>query len=293
MPMKRCLLIFHFILIFTTVIFCQRSQPDTLLRDIGFYADVMVNADHVDHRMRAHEEFVTGLRTFLEGTGSMDISLDSIPWISTLAGDGFRLITWQLKISDDEYKYGGFIQRPDRLIELKDTRPWVNGSLRNTYSPPSWYGALYYKIIPFKAGKGDHYVVFGFNAENSYVNTKVADVLDLSGDEPVFGMPVFTGRGDPQTRLILTYADASSVQLIYDAELNAIVHDHLESLAGVGPEGGSLAVSDGSQEGWIFKGGKWNYKEEMYDVQSELPPMTEERKERKEDKDLFGKPRQP
>jgi hypothetical protein len=224
---------------------------------------------------------------------SYTVSLDSIPWISVLKGPDFRIVTWQHRLSNEEYKYGGFIQWEDAWADLKDTRPWVNGSLRNTYSNGSWYGALYYKLIPFSSSGKDYYILFGFNAENSMINTKVADVLDVTGKEVKFGLPVFTGREDPQTRLILTYADASSVQLFYDAELNAIIHDHLETLPGVGPGGESLAVSDGSQEGWILKKGHWEYKAEMYDIKSEVPPMTDERKVRVEDKDLFGRPKRP
>lgn len=267
------------------------TTTDQLLDDISFYADVMVNADDPAHRMKAHALFSDNITILMALPGSHLISLDSIKWISVLHGDDFRVITWQLRISNDDYKYGGYIQWPEKVVELKDTRPWVNGSLRNTYTPGSWYGALYYKIIPFKSGGDQQYILFGFNAENSSVNTKVADVLNLSGDMPVFGTPVFTGKDDPQTRLILTYSDASSVQLLFDPQLNAIVHDHLEMLPGLGPDGQALAVSDGSQEAWIYKNGKWEYREKVYDVKSEVPPMSEERKDRKEEKDLFGRPK--
>ena len=145
--------------------------------------------------------------------------------------------------------------------------------------------------MPFQCGQETDYILFGFNAENSLINTKVVDVLDLSGNEPKFGMPVFLQKEEQQTRIMLTYADASSVQLFYDPELNAIVHDHLENLPGVGPNGEIVAVSDGSQEGWFLKNGKWIYQETVYDIKSEVPPMSDERKDRKEDKDLFGRPK--
>lgn len=269
----------------------QSTWKDSLLQDIAFYTDVMVNANRDGHRIKAHNLFQESLQSLVEVPESYEISLDSIPWLSVLHGEGFRIVTWQLRISDEEYTYSGFIQWPDKLIKLKDTRPWMNGSLRNTYTCASWYGALYYKIIPFKSSGKDHYLLFGFNAENSLVNTKVADVLDLSGADPVFGSAVFMGVEGAQSRLILNYADASSVQLYYDPELKAIVHDHLENLPGVGPAGESLAVSDGSQEGWFLKAGKWVYLEEVNDIKSERPPVDEDRIDRKEDKDLFGRPK--
>ncbi len=289
--MRKGILLLYFLLISLVTSTGQITRQDSLLDEIAFYADVMVNAELDLHRIKAHNRFQDLMQSFIASPMSCEVLLDTIPWISVLNGPDFRVITWQLRLSNDDYKYGGFIQWPNRVVELKDTRPWINGSLRNTYTAESWYGALYYKLVPFKASGDNAYLLFGFNAENSLINTKVADVLDLSGTEPKFGMPVFTGTDEAQTRLILTYADASSVQLLYDPELNAIVHDHLENLPGVGPNGETLAVSDGSQEGWFFKEGKWVYQEEVYDVKSEVPPMGDDRKDRKEDKDLFGRPK--
>lgn len=270
-----------------------QSGTEDLVRDIAYYSDIMVTAEGDEHRLRAYDDFEKAMDGFLKSSGSYAIALDSIRWISVLKGKDFRLVTWQLKVHKNEYKYGGFIQWPDRIVRLKDTRPWVNGAQRMTYAPGAWYGALYYKLISFQKDQKDYYIVFGFNAENERMNTKVADILDLNGDEPVFGLPVFVGRDEPQSRLILQYADVSVLQLIYDEELKAVVHDHLSSIAGVGPDGTSLVVSDGSQEGWVFKNGVFQYQEEMYDVQMEAPPMTDDRKDRKEDKDILGRPKKP
>lgn len=277
--------------LFTGFVPGQNPVNDPLVENIAFYADIMVNAGDEDHRQRAHDSFTNALSSVLARPASFSVVLDSIPWISVLHGNGFRMITWQHRINDESYKYGGYIQWPDKLVALQDSRPWINGASRVTVTPATWYGALYYKLYPFIAEGKEYYILFGFNAENSLVNTKVADILDLSGPEPRLGMPIFIKPDDTQSRLIMTYADASPVQLFFDPQLNAIVHDHLEHLPGVGPGGEALAVSDGSQEAWIFKDGKWIYQEEVYDVKSDVPPMSEERKDRKEDKDILGRPK--
>jgi hypothetical protein len=134
-------------------------------------------------------------------------------------------------------------------------------------------------------------MLLGFNAENSLLNTKVADVLDLSGPEPRLGLPVFTGKGEqPMTRVMITYADVSTAHMRYDPQLGGVIHDHLENLPGIGPKGESLPVSDGSLEAWILKKGNWVYEEKVYDIQMNEPPMTDDRKDRKEDKDIIGRP---
>ena len=291
MSMKRIISLFHFLLLLSGVVQAQKPGQDSLTIDIAFYADIIVNAGDADHRQRAHDSFTNVLSLLLSNPSSFSTSLDSIPWISVVHGNGFRMITWQHRINDETYQYGGYIQWPDKIVTLQDSRPWVNGASRNIVTPGTWYGALYYKLYPFTLEGKEYYILFGFNAENSLINTKVADILDLSGPEPRLGMPLFIKPDDAQSRLIITYADASPVQLFYDPQLNAIVHDHLEHLPGVGPSGESLPVSDGSQEAWVYKDGKWIYVEEVYDVKSEEPPMSEERKDRKEDKDILGRPK--
>jgi hypothetical protein len=291
MAMKKCIL---FLLGLGSIVQTTRGQSG-LTRDIrteiAFYADVMVNAVADQHRMRAYDEMTRAMDSLLAKPGSMDISLDSIPWLSVLKGDGFRVVTWQWKVNAEEYKYGGFIQTHDKLTRLKDSRPFINGSAFHVYTPAAWYGGLYYGIIPFSCDGKNYSVLLGFNAENSLVNTKVADILDLTGDEPRFGVPLFEGKGEAMTRILLTYSDLSTVHIAYDSVFGGIVHDHLESLAGVGPNGESMPVSDGSLEGWVLKEGKWQYVEEAFDVPVAEPPMTDDRKERKEDKDILGRPR--
>ncbi len=291
MPMKRIFCITMALAGFLTIGTSQTKESKDLLEDIRFYSDVMVNAEAEEHRLKAYDLFEESMSDFLSLPDSYSASLDSIRWFSVLKGVDFRIVTWQLKISRSEHKYGGIIQWADRLVVLKDTRPWVNGSQRNIYSPSAWYGALYYKMIPFEKDRKTYYLLFGFNAEDESENTKVADVLDVTSPEPKFGLPVFVGKDEPQSRLILRYSDISPLQLFFDESQKAVIHDHLLSLEGAGPEGTSLMVSDGSQEGWLYKNGLFQYQEEMYDVQVTEPPFTDERRDRKEDKDILGRPK--
>ncbi|MEP6647159.1 MAG: hypothetical protein ABJC12_08715 [Saprospiraceae bacterium] len=271
----------------------QMDGKDPLVERISYNADVMVNTVENQHRMHAYDVFQASIDSLLARKDSYNANLDSIKWLSIVHGDGFRIVTWQLRVTEDEFRYGGFIQWPDRVVQLKDNRPWVNGAAFNTYSPSAWYGCLYYKIVPFQSDGKKYYVLFGFNAEDHVRNTKVADILDLNGSEPKFGVPLFVGKDKDQSRLILTYGDVSPMQLLYDESLKAIVHDHLENVPGIGPSGESLEVSDGSMEGWFLKDGKWKYQEKVYDVIMNEPPMMEGRKDHREDKDLFGRPKKP
>lgn len=276
----------------TVFLKAQAPQFGPLLEEIAYNADVMANANLDRHRIKANELLVASMDSFLSLSGSYAVSLDSIPWLSIVHGEDFRLVTWQLRVSNDEYKYGGFIQWPDRIVRFKDSRPFINGSSYNTYTPATWYGAIYYQIIPFELEGRKYYVLLGYNGENSSINTKVADVLDLTGPEVRLGVPVFVGQDEPKTRLMLTYGDISNTRMTYDAKLGGIVHDHVEMLAGIGPTGEPLPVSDGNMEAWILKKGKWEFKEEAYNAKEmTAPPMTSEKKNWEEDKDILGRPK--
>jgi hypothetical protein len=274
-------------------VFAQTENDVALLRgDIAFYADAMVNAMEPVHRGRARTAMEAKLETLLAMPDSYTISLDSIRGVSLLHADTFRIATWQHMVSDSVFEYGGFIQTPKRLTWLRDSRPFLKGSAWSTYTPDAWYGCLYYDIIPFRRDGETLYVLLGFHGQDKLVNTKVADVLAWRDGRASLGVPVFTGQDRPMARLMLTYADVSTVHIRYDQKLRAIVHEHLVNLPGVGPEGQALPVSDGSLEGWVLKKGNWEYVEEMYDVKVKEPPMLEDRKDRKEDRDILGRPKQ-
>lgn len=290
--MKQRFYLLAFFLVMFTGLFGQSLDLERLRDEIAFNADNAVNAQMDKHRIRSHERLVLLIDSFLSDADSYAVSLDSVPWLSVLHGDDFRLVTWQLKVSDNEHKYGGFLQWENRVVRFKDNRPFINGSEYSSYTPSGWYGCLYYSIIPFEAAGDKYYALLGYNAEDRLISTKVADILDLTGDEPRLGLPVFEGAGEAKTRLLMTYGDISPARMLYDPQLPGIVHEHVETLAGIGPEGEALPVSDGSMEAWILKKGKWVYKEELHDdVISTEPPFTDDRKDRKEDKDILGRPK--
>jgi hypothetical protein len=289
--MKRSVLTTVCLIVIRLALSGQAHSFEGLKGDIAYYSDMMVNADLDKHRIRADEALEMALDTFLSIKGSYNETLDSIPWLTIVHGNDFRIVTWQLKISTEEYKYGGFIQWEDRIVHLRDTRPFTNGSSFSTYTPAGWYGCMYYQIVPFQRDGVTYYALMGYNAENSSINTKVTDILDLTGAEPRLGLPVFIGKDEPMTRIMMTYADISNAHMGYDAKLGGIVHDHIESLAGIGPSGEPLPVSDGSMEGWILKKGNWVYQEKVYDVKQDEPPMSDDRRDRKEDKDILGRPK--
>lgn len=267
------------------------SSLDSMVREINFYADMVVNAEKSEHRQRAQVLLSEHFDQFLQTDGSFQFPLDSIPWLYVLHGDGFRLVSWQLCNSPESYTYHAFLQWSDRHVYFKDSRPFINGSAYTTFTPSAWYGAVYYDMRAFEKDKQMYYLLLGYNAENSLLNTKVVDVLDLSGPEPKLGVPVFTGGEETQTRVLVSYADIAPARVHYDESLKGVVIDHVSPVPGIGPGGETLPVPDGSLDAWVLKKGDWAYEAEVYDVKQKEPPMTRERENKAEEKDILGRPK--
>lgn len=276
------------ILMLSVQVFIAGAQD---LTKIKFYADVLINASAPEHRSLARKELKSEIVNLLAMPGSSQISFDSVPWLSVVRKDDLKVVTWPFRESDTLYYYDGFIQKGDQVIWLQDTRPFVNGGEYSVYTPDAWYGCLYYDIVPFKNDGKTYYALLGFHAEDRLYNRKIIEILDMNGATPKFGLPVFTGPDRTKNRILLKYADASTVHIRYDKELNAFVHDHLVSLQGVGPNGEALPVSDGSLEAWKYTKGNWEYQEKVYDIKVKDPPMLDANKDRKEEKDILGRPK--
>ena len=64
------------------------------------------------------------------------------------------------------------------------------------------------------------------------------------------------GSGEAKTRLLMTYGDISPARMLYDPQLPGIVHDHIESLMGIGPEAVSYTHLDVYKRQGIIRSNK-------------------------------------
>jgi len=250
---------------------------DSLVQDLAYYADALTNMSIPAHREKSSTIFRHKLIETLSFAGSFDFPLHSIEWcqILTPSDSTFRLITWELKVSDNEFKYFGLIQKFDgSIIELHDKRP-----LRSEYASfdqNTWYGALYYGIEEFKNELGESvYLILGFNAGSGSSNTKVADVLQFVDDGVRFGTESFVVPGDNKTddvksRILMEYASSASGRMQFDREKNMLIYDHV-ILINAGFEG-PLWVPDGSFHGFEYKDGKWHFIDKVFHKTVDRPP---------------------
>src|SRR5690606_4124996 len=125
----------------------------------------MYNNPAEPERMAANFAFVKTLVAALNTPHSYDFAFDSLDMVSLLhAPDGkFRIFSWHLPLNDGSYLYYGAIQLRTAdgslaLFPLLDNTYEIDGPDDAILSNTEWYGARYYRIIPF----GTDYVLLGW-----------------------------------------------------------------------------------------------------------------------------------
>lgn len=290
-----------FLSLFTVVCFLSslQSQTDfnTIEEELAYHADIMVNATVAAHRFKAADLFEEQFVTMLNTPGSYAHEFASLKWISKVSSDDqkFRIFSWIVADDDVVSKTYGYIQFLDgKVVTLNDSGDITADLEYEQNDPSTWFGALYYQIMPFtNAGKTD-YILFGYRQFAKYDKVKVLDVLSIEGDEVTFGKELFIreiegSRDDVKTRLIITYSADSNVTLNYNENMGMIVHDHLISRMGRIEGQGPTQVPDGSFVGYRQEVDSWVYVDKIFNQTSETAPRPQPVLDGNRNKDIFGR----
>lgn len=256
------------------------QQDNNALEEMAFYADVMINADAPEHRIKAYGEFQPLLKSFLEQPNSFEEDIHKLKWISIQMpkDQSFRILSWQVKESESEYSKHGFIQMKDgRLFELSTKGDRYFGDNRfDEYTLQNWPGGIVYNLMPSMVNDQE-YILFVYGQKDEFTKYKVADVLHFRDGVPVFGKGIFVQEKDavrPRNphRIILEYSSDSVAGINFNPNLNMLIFDHLIQRMGQLPNQGPTNLSDGSYEGYTFEDGEWIYKAKIFDQVNETAP---------------------
>lgn len=247
------------------------------------------------NRITASEAILPLLIEALRVPNSFQYKFDKAEAISIQypQDSSFRIFTWQLYVSEEEYRHFGAIQlneEPLKLFPLNDQSATLQRIEYKELAPQQWYGSVYYNIHSVKHKGERYYMLFGFDGHSFFRKRKVVEVLRFREDgQPVFGAPVFVNNPRHRVapyRLIREYSAEVSTRCNYDETLEMIIFDHL--IAAKGPHGeGLVYYPDGSYEGYRYKKGVWEYEEKVFNQVSEEAPRPAPILD-KRPKDLFG-----
>ena len=261
--------------------FKRLQELEVLIADLARRAvqDTLVNT-----RLVANGQMIPLIKEALTIPNSFNYAFTKIENISIQQPqDGtFRILTWQLYINDDEYKYFGYVQlnRPKPpIIELSDASQNLKDSDKESLSPDRWFGAVYYNLKEFKTNDGMKYLLFGYNANDKNERIKLLDVLVLRGGQVRFGSPVLEVadiqgvRKQKLHRLILNYSAEATMRLNFDPEMNIIIHDHLEQMASKTSSLPFTYVPDGTYEAFqLQKDGMWTHVDKLANTEMKTAP---------------------
>ena len=254
-----------------------RKKEDSL-KTIGLK---IVEGKSAAERFTADSVFTRMLVKALVTKNSFYFPFDSIINISKqYAPDStFRIFTWQLGINENTIRQHGAIQmrtadgsfKPFVLIDKSDVTENPTDTVGNNFG---WIGAVYYKIIIKKFDGHTYYTLLGFDENNIRSDKKIMDILEFVEGKPVFGKKIFVTNNNPSlsknmTRFIYEFKKLSSPRLSYDAELDAIVFDELQSESNA-PQKKWTLIADGEYEAFKWKNGKWVYTSNAFG--NEPPP---------------------
>jgi hypothetical protein len=202
----------------------------------------------------------------------------------------FRIFTWQLYVSENEYRYFGAIQVNSeklQLMPLSDRSDAIPNPSMTLTTNKEWFGAIYYNIKQVDSKElGRYYMLFGYDANNFFTRRKLIDVMQIKGDKAYFGMPVFkippdimeekkkiaefnanvpvgnrvkisdatilAKKGELKTisRFMVTYSAEASTILNYDEDYGLILFDNMIMMGGNYAGQGRVQVPDGSYRGF-------------------------------------------
>jgi hypothetical protein len=233
-------------------------------------------------RFSADSVFTKQLVKALVTKNSFYFPFDSIVNISKqyAPDSSFRILTWQLGINENMVRQHGAIQMRTQdgsiklfpLIDKSDVIININDTVS---SNNAWIGAVYYKIITKKFEGHTYYTLLGFDENNIRSDKKIMDILEFVDGKPVFGKNIFVTNGNKalprnMTRFIYEFKKYASPRLSYDADLDAIVFDELES-ENKTPNKKWTLVGTGEYEAFKWRNGKWVYTSNAFS--NEPPPI--------------------
>jgi hypothetical protein len=211
--------------------------------------------------------------------GAIDYPFLSLKTLGTTKSPDnlLRLFNWNIEYANGENKYFCYIlwleekKNEWKITELVDNSAMLPLKPTEVLDEKSWYGALYYKIIPVKKSNKTYYTLLGWDGNDNMTNIKLIDVLYFSGNHVKLGYPFFDMGGKIQKRVFFEYSERAFMSLNYDDKLDRIIFDHLA------PESPSMEgfyeyyVPDLSNDALIYEKNKWYLIEDIVAVNSKNP----------------------
>jgi len=257
------------------------SQKDLDEQEVGLNGKLLaLRAARTDEEIdQLNTSFKKAMEAFLKNEDAFKHKFTQLKTVAVIDSpdEKIRIINWNLEYTDLTYSYCAFVMRKDEnkdkiiITELVDNTDAYDLKPEGVIDAKNWYGALYYKMIPFERNNKIEYILLGWDGGTPGSNFKLIDVLSFTGSALKLGSPVFKVKKSTLKRVIFEHSDKTTMTVKFEEKYGRIVFDHLSpespSLAGVY----SYYVPDMSYDSYNYSEGVWILNEDVIAVNPEEP----------------------
>lgn len=262
-------LILLFLVLKASLLFSQdlSSHENELVKLL----DAVRNSKSETEKEEANISFKTRLYQVIQLPGAMDYPFANLRSIGTVKSPDnyFRFFNWNIEQADLTQKYYCYILRYDErkkentIIELIDNSLMLPPQPDDYLDENNWYGALYYKIIPFKKSGKTIYTLLGYDANNSMSHSKLVDAISFTTSHVRLGSPIFRYKEKTYKRMFFEHSKKSVMSLTYNEEREKIIFDHLSPESPTMEGFREFYVPDMSYDAFKMDGNKWILEEDI------------------------------
>ena len=221
------------------------------------------NTQHIELH---NNNFKTTLEQVIKYPGSFEYEFDSLSnFMSTIKSpdETFRLYNWNIQQKNQTQFYECWVVKSDgTVIKLKDNQKLIPEIEFAMLSENSWFGALYYKIIPVVKKNKTYYTLLGWDGNDMFSNKKIIEILDFKKNKLQFGNSMFVYPNQRiKKRVVLQYNKQSYMSLKHDIirKENYIIFDHLLPTSPHLKDFPDWYVTDLSFDAFKWDGVRWTY----------------------------------
>ncbi len=209
----------------------QLKLDDAATLNRSFNRIISSNSD--DLKILENKNIKEKVKRILSKKESIEYDFKEVKNIgSILSQDGkVRIITWNLLLDNDTYRYFGFIQTKNKNFtntrELIDNTGGIKGLKFQTLPTTNWYGCLYYKIITTRHKGEKLYTLLGWDGNFRQVKRRYIDILTINNNAYTLGKSIFQDKNGLTSRVIFNFSKKASLILKYEDRNERIICDRL------------------------------------------------------------------
>ena len=221
--------------------------------------------------MNLNEEFKTILTNTIQNKEAFNYSFDSLSnfMSTTTSGDGiFRIFNWNIQLEGQKQHYECWILLNNlKVLKLQDFNNNVPEIEYASLDENTWFGALYYTIIPNQRKNKTIYTLLGWDGNDMFSNKKIIETMYITKKNKIqFGFPIFNyPDGKTKKRVIFQYNKQSYMSLKHNQirKDDYIVFDHLIPSSPHLKDFPDWYVTDLSFDAFKWEDSEWNYKRDF------------------------------